>query len=60
MAFSLNMYCHYIATPSDTGVRLINNAMHYFKSPLIGTIRLLALDALKLTKALSNLANQYG
>ena len=60
MAFTLNVYRDYIDATSDTGIKLINSAIHQFKSPLIGTIQLSASDASKLTRAISNLASQYG
>jgi hypothetical protein len=60
MAYSLNVYCDFIDATLDTGIKLINSVIHQFKSPLIGTIQLSSSDALKFTKAISNLANQYG
>ena len=59
MAFSLIVNRNYIDTTSDTCVKLINSVIHQFRGLLIETIWLSALNASKLTKALSNLVNQY-
>ena len=60
MAFNLNVYSSFIDTTSDAGIKLMNNAIHQFKSPLIGTLKLAACDAAKIIKAVSGLSNQYG
>ena len=60
MAFSLNLYRNYVDISTPGGVKLINSAIHQFKDPLVGTIKLSSENAAKAIQAISTLANQYG
>ena len=60
MSGSLNLYGDYIDISTAEGAKLLNNAIHNFKSPLIGTIKLDADHAPKFIRALGQLASQYG
>lgn len=60
MSGRLNLYGDYIDISTSEGAKLVNNAIHNFKSPLIGTIKLNADHAPKFIRALRELGSQYG
>ena len=60
MSGRLNLYGDYIDIGTSEGAKLVNNAIHNFKSPLIGTIKLNADHAAKFILAIRELASQYG
>ena len=60
MSGRLNLYGDYIDIVTSEGAKLVNNAIHNFKSPLIGTIKLNADHAAKFIRAVRELGSQYG
>ena len=60
MSGRLNLYGDYIDIGTAEGVKLVNNAIHNFKSSLIGTIKLTAEHAPKFIRAIRELGSQYG
>ena len=60
MSGRLNLYGDYIDIGTSEGAKLVNNAIHNFKSPLIGTIKLNADHAAKFIRAVRELGSQYG
>ena len=60
MSGHLNLYGDYINIGTSEGAKLVNNAIHNFKSPLIGTIKLNVDHAAKFIRAVTELGSQYG
>ena len=60
MSGRLNFYGDYIDIGTSDGAKLVNNGIHSFKSPLIGTIKLNADHATKFIRAIRELGSQYG
>jgi hypothetical protein len=60
MSGRLNLYGGFIDITTAEGVKLVKNAIHNFKSPLIGTIRLTAEHAPKFIRSIRDLGSQYG
>ena len=59
MSGRLNLYGDYIDIGTSEGAKLVRNAIHNFKSPLIGTIKLIADHAAKFIRAIRELGSQY-
>ena len=60
MSGLLNLYGGFIDITTSEGVKLINNAIQNFKSPLIGTLKLNSEDAAKFIRAIRDPGSQYG
>ena len=60
MSGQLNLYGEFIDITSSEGVTLLNNAIHNFKSPLIGALKLSSEDAPKFIRAIRDLGSQCG
>ena len=56
----LNLYGGFINITTSEGVKLINNVIQNFKSPLIGTLKLSSEDAVKFIWVIRDLGSQYG
>ena len=56
----MNPYGNYINIVKSEGAKIVDNAIHTFKSPLIGTIKLNADHAAKFIRAIKELGSQYG
>lgn len=59
MSGQLNLYGEFVDITSSEGVKLLNNAIHNFKSPSIGTLQLCSDDAAKFIWAIRDLGSQY-
>ena len=58
MSEQLNLYGTYIDIGTAEGAKLVNNAIHNFKSPLIGTIELTTEHTPKFILAIRELGSQ--